>query len=94
MMKNKIKNLPFTNQPLASENFFEKMGGVISFTCISTTIAVSIKIIKTEINKSGQGAKRTQPWLKVADLNMRPIDRSAQWEYQWSSTTSRTTAML
>ena len=57
-----------------------------------------MEIIKTEINKSGHGAKRTQPGLipglEVADLNTRASDCNAQWECQLSSTMSRTTAML
>ena len=57
-------------------------------------IAVNFARFKTQINRSGQGAKRTQPGLEVADLNTRAIDRNAQWECQLSSNTSRTTAML
>ena len=53
-----------------------------------------MEIIKTQINRSGQGAKRAQPESEVADLNTRAIDRNAQWECQLSSNTSRTTAML
>ena len=48
----------------------------------SRTIAVSMEIIKSQIKRSGQGTKSTQPGLEVADLNTRAIHRNAQWECQ------------
>ena len=86
-----IDKLPFIGRAEPEVNCLDaESAGVIS----SRTIAVFMEIIKAQINKSGQGAKRIQPGLEVADLNTRAIDRNAQWECQLSSTTSRTTTIL
>ena len=86
-----IDKLPFSERAETEVNWLDaEPGGVIS----SRTIAVSMEIIKTRINRSGQGAKRTQPGLEAADLNTRATDRNAQWECQLSSNTSQTTAIL
>ena len=85
-----IDKLPYSERAETEVQLDAEPGGVIS----SRTIAVPMEIIKTQINRSGHGEKRTQPGLEVADLNTRAIDRNAQWECQLSSNTSRTTAML